>query len=82
MTKIDIYRSVLRRLSELSVDHLQLVDAYLSTLQTRLDEKEENRNAILALAGSWSDMSDEDFEDLLRVTKETGDELFNREVEL
>lgn len=82
MTNIEIYRSVLRRLSQLSVDYLQLVDNYLSSLQAKLDKKEENRNAVLALAGSWSDMNDEDFEDYLRVTKETGDELFNREVEL
>ena len=82
MTNIEIYKSVLRRLSQLSVDYLQLVDNYLSSLQTKLDKKEENRNAILALAGTWSDMNDEDFDDFLRVTKETGDELFNREVEL
>lgn len=82
MTNIEIYKSVLRRLSQLSVDYLQLVDNYLSSLQAKLDKKEENRNAVLALAGSWSDMNDEDFEDYLRVTKETGDELFNREVEL
>lgn len=69
-------------MSQLSVDYLQLVDNYLSSLQAKLDKKEENRNAVLALAGSWSDMNDEDFEDYLRVTKETGDELFNREVEL
>ena len=82
MTNIEIYKSVLRRLSQLSVDYLQLVDNYLSSLQTKLDKKEENRNAVLALAGTWSDLSEEDFEDFLRVTKETGDELFNREVEL
>lgn len=82
MTNIEIYKSVLRRLSHLSVDYLQLVDNYLSSLQAKLDKKEDNRNAVLALAGSWSDMSDEDFGDYLRVTRETGDELFNREVEL
>ena len=82
MTNIEIYKSVLRRLSQLSVEYLQLVDNYLSSLQTKLDKKEENRNAILALAGTWSDMSNEGFEDYLRVTKETGDELFNRVVEL
>lgn len=82
MTNIEIYKSVLRRLSQLSVDYLQLVDNYLSSLQTKLDKKEENRNAVLALAGTWSDLSEEDFEDFLRATKETGDELFNREVEL
>lgn len=82
MTHTEIYKSVLKRLSQLSVDYLQLVDNYLSSLQAKIDKKEENRHAIMALAGTWSDMSDEEFEDFLRITKETGDELFNREVEL
>jgi hypothetical protein len=37
------------------------VDNYLAALSEKIDKKEENRNAIMALAGSWSDM-DDDFE--------------------
>lgn len=82
MVNIETYKSILKRLSLLPTDYLQLVDNYLASLTKKIDKKEENRRAILALAGSWSDMDDDEFEDFLRITKETGKELFNREVEL
>ena len=82
MVNIETYQSVLRKLSQIPADYLKLVDDFLSSLHQKLEKKEENRIAVLALAGSWSDMSDSDFEDFLRVTKETGEELFNREIEL
>lgn len=82
MVNIEIYKSILKKLSALPADYLELVDNYLAALSEKVDKKEENRKAILALAGSWSDMEDDEFEDYLRVTKETGDELFNREVDL
>ena len=78
----EIYKSVLRELSQVPADYLQLVENFLSSLNKKLDKKEQNRNAIMALAGSWSDMEDEDFDDYRRITKEIGGELFNREVEL
>jgi hypothetical protein len=36
----------------------------------------------LALAGSWSDLSDQDFDLIRNVAKETGDAIFAREVDL
>jgi hypothetical protein len=82
MINIETYQSVLRKLSQIPADYLKLVDDFLSSLHQKLEKKDKNRTAILALAGSWSDMSDPEFEDYIRVTKETGDELFNREIEL
>lgn len=82
MVNIETYKSILQKLSALPTDYLELVDNYLAALSEKINKKEENRNAIMALAGSWSDMDDDEFEDFLRVTKETGDELFNREVDL
>jgi|GEM_PF-5605924 hypothetical protein len=43
----------------------------ISSIVQDVDEKEQNRQAILALAGSWEDMSEEDFEDYLREAKST-----------
>lgn len=82
MVNIETYKSILQKLSALPTDYLELVDNYLAALSEKVDKKEENRKAILALAGSWSDMEDDEFKDFLRVTKETGEELFNREVDL
>lgn len=82
MVKVELYKSVLKKLSQIPIDYLQAVDNFLSSLSMKIEKKQQNRNAILALAGSWSDLSDEDFEDYRRATKETGEDLFNREVEL
>ncbi len=82
MVKVELYKSVLKKLSQIPIDYLQAVDNFLSSLSMKIEKKQQNRNAILNLAGSWSDLSDEDFEDYRRATKETGEDLFNREVEL
>lgn len=80
MTNSDLYKSILSKLSQIPVDHFQLVDNYLASLQINLDDTKTKRNATLALAGSWADMSQNDFEDLLQKSKETGMQLFDREV--
>ena len=67
MGRIQIYKSILEKLDLIPVDYLVLVDAYLSSLNKNLSKKEENRKVFLALAGSWSDMNKDDFEDFLQI---------------
>ena len=85
MTQTALYQSVLKKLGNTPVEFLPKIDRFLSQINRTANleqEKTENRKKILALAGSWSDMSDEDFQDYLRQAKQTGSELFNREVDL
>ncbi len=82
MIQINLYKSVLKKLSLIPVEYLQQVDNFLSSLTEKITKKEQNRKAILDLAGSWADMSQNDFKDYLRVAKETGEELFKREINL
>ncbi|WP_373553946.1 hypothetical protein [Haliscomenobacter sp.] len=77
-----IYQSILLRLSRIPVDYLQKVDSYLQHFSENIEHKKQNQVEIMSLAGSWSDMSDDDFEDFLAVTKETGREMFSREIQL
>lgn len=54
------------------IDYLQQVDSYLKELITEIDaEKESNRQRILSLAGSWSDMEDDDFNSYLDIARNT-----------
>jgi hypothetical protein len=76
------YQSILQRLSTIPVEHLELVDEFLAQISQNRQAKDERRQAILNLAGSWSDMSEKDYDEFRRETKEVGAELFNREVEL
>jgi chromosome segregation and condensation protein ScpB len=82
MTYTDIYKSVLKNLSFLPLEYLPKVDQYLSNLKKEIRDKETNKVAIMALAGSWSDMSKEDFSDYLDHARNTGKQLFNRDIEL
>ena len=85
MDQTTLYQSVLKKLGDTPAEYLPEIDRFLSQLNRTVylrKEKAENREKILALAGSWSDMSEEDFQDYLRHAKESGSELFNREVDL
>ncbi|MDW3650417.1 MAG: hypothetical protein R8P61_25300 [Bacteroidia bacterium] len=79
---LKLYKSVLQKLISLPVEYLPQVNDFLSSLGQKHSRKEKNRESILALAGSWTDMLEEDFEEYLTHTKKTGDDLFGREVEL
>ncbi|NUQ26751.1 MAG: hypothetical protein HUU34_22635 [Saprospiraceae bacterium] len=82
MRQAELYQSVLRQLSLLPVEYLKLVERFVSGLNQLTQDKKKNRQAILALAGSWSDLSEQDFEDIRSVAKETGNSLFAREIDL
>jgi len=82
MGQAELYKSVLQKLSLIPVEYLGQVDSFLSALSERARKKKGNKEAIKSFAGAWLDMSDKDFQDYLRAAKETGKELFNREVEL
>jgi EAL domain-containing protein (putative c-di-GMP-specific phosphodiesterase class I) len=82
MQQAELYQSVLRQLSLLPVEYLKLVEQFVSGLNQRTQDKKKNRQAILALAGSWSDLSEEDFEEILTISKQTGVSLFSREIDL
>ena len=77
-----IYQSILNHLSLIPVEYLEMVDSYLKKLASDAKQKEKNRAMILNLAGSWNDMSEDDFNDYLKITKQTKDEMFQREVDL
>jgi len=82
MVQLDIYQSVLRKLSNIPIEYLTEVDVFLTILNKEIDTKAKNKENILALAGSWNDMSDEDFEDYMKNVKQVKKEMFNREIDL
>jgi len=70
MTQIDIYRSVLKKLSEIPVDKLIEVERFLESLDVKKRDEESDIDKIMSLAGSWKDMKQEDFDDYLDSIKE------------
>ncbi len=82
MAKVEIYQSVLEKLSHIPVEHLKTVDDFLSDLFSKIEDKKSNQASIMSFAGSWSDMKQEDFEDFLKKSNESGNELFSRKIDL
>lgn len=78
----NVYQSILIRLSTVPESYLQEVDAFLKKLAIEIHEREQNRLKILNLAGAWSDMPEQDFEDYMGEIRNTQTEMFNRNVEL
>jgi hypothetical protein len=77
-----LYQSILLRLSMIPVDYLEQIDLYLKLFSKKVQSKQRNRAQILALAGSWNEMTEVDFQDYLHIAHQTGQELFNREIAL
>jgi hypothetical protein len=82
LPKEKLYKSILHQLEVIPDNQLYEIDAYIKNLIAEIRDKEKNRQKILALAGSWSDMSDEDFRDFLQSIKDLRVEMFNREIQL
>jgi conjugal transfer/entry exclusion protein len=57
----NLYQSILQNLALVPMEYLRQVDDYLQTIIRQNIQKEANRQAILALAGSWNDMSEQEF---------------------
>ncbi len=82
MTNEQIYQSVLYNLSQIPQVYMYQIDKYLQHLQKEIKRKEANRKAIMAFAGAWNDMPDDDFNDFLNETQAARNSLFNRNFEL
>ena len=82
MNQSELYQSVLKKLSTTPVEQLPEVDRFLSQLNDEMQDKKNNKDKTLALAGSWANMNEKDFQEYLKKAKETGSETFSREVEL
>lgn len=82
LPKEKLYESILEQLEAMTDIHLYEVDLYIKNLYAEIADKEKNRQNILALAGSWSDMSDEDFGEYQQSIKDLRAEMFNREIQL
>lgn len=64
-----LYQSILGKLSTLPVGVLHQLDDFLTELQstTQVEKETNNYQKTMALAGSWNDMSEGDFQEYLTI---------------
>ena len=82
MTYIDLYQSVLRKLSLLPTNYLEEVDKYLSDLTNKTVPPKQQVSDIMSFSGSWSDMSTEEFEGLVEELQNIRKDMFQRNIKL
>ncbi len=83
MQQATLYQSILHHLSLLPVDYLKQVEQFVAKLnQQGKVRKQNNRKAILALAGTWSNLPEADIDQARVAGKEAVTSLFAREIEL
>jgi len=76
------YQTIINEINQIPVMFLQDVYNLLHTYHIQINEKEQNRNKILRFAGSWADLTDNDFLEITTEIKRNRNEMFSREVEL
>lgn len=83
MKEIKLYKSVLRKLGNIPQMYLMDVDKYLSGLMKKIENPQPTNIAtIMAFAGSWSDMEEEDFVDFMEENRNIRTNLFDRKIDL
>ena len=76
------YQTIISEINQIPIAMLQDVYNMVHSFNMKVTQKEQNRNKIMQLAGSWQDMQEEEFDDFMSVVKKERGNMFNREIEL
>ncbi len=74
--------TILEELKNVPVNRLKDLYSIIHSLGVDTDKTEKSSKKILSFAGSFSDMSDNDFNDFLQETQKNREELFDRQVNI
>jgi hypothetical protein len=76
------FSTILKELRNVPVDRLKDLYSIIHSLQPNTKKSETTSKKILSFAGSFDDMSENDYNDFLIQTKETRNDLFDRDINL
>jgi hypothetical protein len=74
--------TILKELKNVPVDRLEDLYSIIHSLRANTKKSEKTSKKILSFAGSFGDMSASDYNDFLKQTKETRNNLFDRDINL
>ena len=69
-------QQLIREIEQLPEEHLDEVYRIILSIKHIIQGQEDNRSKIMALAGSWSDMTEKDFMEFLEDTGKMRDTFF------
>lgn len=82
MTHQQRYEEIIQSLSNLPYEFLLKLDNAVQVKKSSFHKTDNPKKRIMSFIGSWNDLSQEDFEDIIEVGKKSSNELFTREIEL
>lgn len=74
--------AILKELKNVPVDRLEDLYSIIHSLRANTKKSDETSKQILSFAGSFSDMSEKDYDEFLQQTKQSRNDLFDRDFSL
>lgn len=74
--------AILKEIKEVPANRLEELYQYVHSLTPKSKKTDDSKKKIMSYAGAFSDMSEDDYADLLNHTKDTRSKLFDRKIEL
>ena len=74
--------TILKELKNVPAERLQDVYSYIHSLRTNTKQTGKTSEKILSFAGSFGDMPAQDYNDFLDHTKNTRNDLFDRDINI
>lgn len=74
--------TILKELKNVPVERLEDLYSIIHSLQANTKKSDKRSKEILSFAGTFGDMSENDYNDFLRQVKQTRNDLFDRDVNL
>ncbi len=74
--------TILKELKNVPVDRLEDLYSIIHSLRANTKKSDKRSKKILSFAGSFNNMSENDYNDFLQQTKQTRNDLFDRDINL
>jgi hypothetical protein len=74
--------TILKELRNVPVDRLEDLYSIIHSLQANTKKSDKRSKRILSFAGSFSDMTDTDYNDFRKQTRDTRNNLFDRDINI
>jgi hypothetical protein len=76
------YKAILEEIKDVPVNKLEKLHSYIHTLTSKEKKSDALRKKILSFSNAFSDMSNVDFKDFTKKTKDIRTSLFDRKMKI
>jgi len=74
--------SIIKEIKKIPEDKLEEVHTFIKSLEQNSKGKNSHKKDLMSYAGSWKDMSNEDYKDFVKETRRTRKNLFSGKIKV